>query len=178
MRSVHRIRHLTTRYFSSLGARRLDDATAAWVAEALEPGEREVWVGMSRADQAEGVAVARAFGEASADDDPRWRAAALVHDAGKQVSGYGNFGRVYATLVIVLVGKARVREWAGLTGRVRPRVGWYAAHDDLGAELLRTAGARPEVAAWAAAHHRPDRWVATGIPEAVCRQLAQADGEL
>ena len=46
MRSVHRIRHLTTRSFSSLGARRIDDATAAWVAEALEPGEREVWVGM------------------------------------------------------------------------------------------------------------------------------------
>jgi hypothetical protein len=168
---------LTTRYFTSLRARTLDDATAAWVAGALQPGEREVWSGMSRADRAEGVAVARAFGAASADEDPRWRAAALLHDAGKQVSGYGTFGRVFATLVIAGVGKARVREWADGTGRVRARVGWYAAHDDLGSELLRTAGARPEVAAWAAAHHRPDRWAGTGIPEAVCRQLAEADGE-
>ncbi len=133
---------------------------------------------MSRADRAEGVAVARAFGEAPADDDPRWRAAALLHDAGKQVSGYGTLGRVFATLVIAGVGKARVREWAHGTGRVRVRIGWYAAHDDLGAELLRTAGARPEVAVWAAVHHRPDHWPGSGIPETVCRRLAEADGEV
>jgi hypothetical protein len=173
-----RINHLTRRYFSSLGARTLDEVTVAWVAGRLQAGEREVWAGMSRADQAEGVAVARAFADVSADDDPRWLAAALLHDAGKQVSGYGTFGRVFATVVIAVVGKARVREWADGTGRLRARVGWYAAHDDLGAELLRTAGARPEVAAWAAAHHRSDRWSGTGIPEAVCRQLAEADGEV
>src|SRR5262249_27297149 len=140
-------------------------------------GEREVWAGMGPADQTEGVAVARAFGAATADDDPRWRAAALLHDAGKQVSDYGTLGRVFATVVIGMVGKARVREGADAPGSVRARVGWYAAHDDLGAELLTAAGARPEVAAWAAAHHRPDRWAPTGIPEAVCRALAEADGE-
>jgi putative nucleotidyltransferase with HDIG domain len=169
-----RIRHLTTRSFSSLAARPLDGATTAWVAEILEPGERAVWSGMSRADRAEGVAVARAFGE----DDSRWLAAALLHDAGKQVSGYGTFGRVCATLVTAGAGKSRVRSWADGPGRLRGRVGRYAAHDDLGAELLRRAGARAEVAAWAAAHHRPDRWAGTGIPEAVCRKLAEADGEL
>jgi hypothetical protein len=51
------------------------------------------------------------------------------------------------------------------------------AHDDLGAALLRDTGARIEVAAWAEAHHRPDRWADTGIPLAVCRALAAADGE-
>jgi hypothetical protein len=169
--------HLVTRFFRSLRARPLDAETAAWVDGLLEPGERNVWAGMSRADQAEGVAVARAFRDTSTDDEPRWLAAALLHDAGKQVSGFGTFGRVYATTVTVVVGKARVREWADLPGRLRPRVGWYAAHDDLGAELLRTAGARPEVAAWAAAHHRPHRWAGTEIPAAVCRALAEADGE-
>jgi hypothetical protein len=56
-------------------------------------------------------------------------------------------------------------------------MGRYAAHDDLGADLLRRAGARLAVVAWAAAHHRPDRWAGTGIPETVCRALADADGE-
>ena len=57
------------------------------------------------------------------------------------------------------------------------RMGQYVAHDDLGAELLRERGARPEVVAWAAAHHRPERWAATGLPLDVCRALAAADGE-
>jgi hypothetical protein len=172
-----RLRHLATRYASSLRARPLDDATTAWIERTLEPGEREVWAGMGRADRAEGVAVARAFAASSGADDSRWQAAALLHDAGKQIADYGTFGRVLATLVIAGVGKARVREWADRPGSVRARIGWYAAHDDLGAELLRTAGARPEVAAWAGAHHRPERWPGTGIPETVCRALATADGE-
>jgi hypothetical protein len=177
MNPIHRMKHLTKRYFSSLGARVLDAETAEWVAATLEPGEREVWAGMSEADQAEGVAVAREFA-GRGGDDPRWRAAALLHDAGKQVSGYGTFGRVLATLAVVAVGKARAREWADGPGSVRTRIGWYAAHDDLGAELLRTAGARAVVATWAAVHHRPDRWAGSGIPADVCRALAAADGEV
>jgi hypothetical protein len=173
-----RIRHLASRYVTSVRARTLDDESATWVSDSLEPGERAVWAGMSRADRHEGVAVARAFVAATRDDDPRWRAAALLHDAGKQVSGYGTFGRVLATLVIAGAGKPRARAWADGAGSVRARIGAYAAHDDLGAELLRAAGARSEVAAWAAAHHRPERWPATGIPESVCRELAAADGEV
>jgi hypothetical protein len=84
---------------------------------------------------------------------------------------------VLATLAIGGVGRARARAWADGGGTVRSRIGRYAAHDDLGAELLRAAGARAEVAAWAGAHHRPERWPATGIPESVCRELAAADGE-
>ena len=60
---------------------------------------------------------------------------------------------------------------------MRARMGRYVAHDDLGGALLRDAGARAEVAAWAEAHHRPERWAGTGIPPAVCRALAEADGE-
>jgi len=168
------------RYFGSLRARPIDDATSEWVAATLESGEQRVWVAMSRADRAEGVAVARAFeagrpaGAAAASE---WRAAALLHDAGKQCSGYGTFGRVVATIVVALAGKSRVRGWVG-AGGVRARFGRYAAHDDLGADLLQAAGARPVVVAWAGAHHRPDRWASTGMPENVCRALAAADGEV
>jgi hypothetical protein len=177
---ARRAQHLATRYFGSLRARSLDDATTAWVATTLEPGEQQVWESMSRADRAEGVAVARAFEASGAGGGPRaeeWRAAALLHDAGKQVSGYGTFGRVVATVVAAGAGRARVRGWADRRAGRRARVGRYAAHDDLGADLLREAGARPAVAAWAGAHHRPDRWGHTGIPEKVCRALADADGE-
>jgi hypothetical protein len=118
-----RARHLATRYVSSVRARTLDDETAAWVADALTPREREVWAGMSRADRAEGVAVAQAFAAGAGDDDPRWRAAALLHDAGKQVSAYGTLGRVLATLAIAGVGKARAREWAAAGGRCTTRGG-------------------------------------------------------
>jgi hypothetical protein len=174
-----RARHLTRRYFSSLGARSLDDATGAWVAASLEPGEQRVWSGMGRADRAEAVAVARRF-EADGPIDPaharEWRAAALLHDAGKQCSGYGTFGRVVATVVIAVAGSTRARAWADGRG-VRSRLGRYAAHDDLGAALLDDAGARPAVVAWAAAHHRPERWPGTGLPANVCRALADADGE-
>ena len=177
---VRRARHLVARYFGSLRARSLDDATTAWVATTLEPGEQRVWDGMSRADRAEGVAVARVFEASGAGGGPRsdeWRAAALLHDAGKQVSGYGTLGRVVATVVAAGAGRARVLGWADGRAGWRARVGRYAAHDDLGADLLREVGARPAVVAWAGAHHRPDRWGPTGIPEKVCRALADADGE-
>ena len=177
---ARRAQHLATRWFGSLRARTLDDATAAWVDATLEPGEQRVWRGMGRADRAEGVAVARAFeatGVGAGSGAGEWRAAALLHDAGKQLSGFGTFGRVVATVVAAGAGRTRVRAWADGKRGWRVRIGRYAAHDDLGADLLRRSGARPAVVAWAGAHHRPPRWAATGIPASVCRALADADGE-
>ena len=62
-------------------------------------------------------------------------------------------------------------------GRRQPRPGsplWRSdrtvvSHDDLGAERLRAAGARPEAAAWAEAHHRRELWTRTGIPSEYLR---------
>jgi hypothetical protein len=176
-----RLAHLVDRFFGSLRTRPLDDATRAWVAATLEPAERQIWEAMAPADQAEGVAVARrvvvALAGTSEASDPRWPAAALVHDAGKQVSGFGTPGRAVVTMIAAALGAARLRRWAEAPAGLRSRMGRYVAHDDLGSELLASAGGRPEIAAWAAAHHRPARWAATGIPPAVCRALAAADGE-
>jgi hypothetical protein len=173
--------HLVGRFWGTLLARPLDDSARARVAAALEPQERSVWLGMSRADQAEGLGVARRLEGMLAGtaerDDPRWRAAALLHDAGKQLSGFSAPARAVVTVLAGVVGDERVRAWTDSPGRRRARVGRYVAHDDLGAALLRSAGARAEVAAWAGAHHHPARWPHTGIPPAVCRALAAADGE-
>jgi hypothetical protein len=179
--TTRRVAHLATRYVESVRARPLDPTTRQWVAATLEPAELDVWERLSAADQREGVAVARrldvALGATPERSDPRWRAAALLHDAGKQRSGFGTVARTAVTVFAATVGTARLRRWVDNPHPVRARIGRYVAHDDVGATLLHDAGARPEVAAWAGAHHRPDRWNSTGIPPAVCQALAAADGE-
>ena len=175
-----RVAHLVSRFFTSLRPRPLDAETTAWITTVLQPGEMRVWEGLDRADRAESVAVARRL-ESSwpepAGPEPIWIAAALLHDVGKQASAYGPIGRSIVTVVIAVAGTESARGWAATPGRVRARIGRYAAHDEVGAELLRRAGARPEVIAWAGAHHRPERRATTGIPPLVCRALAVADGE-
>lgn len=176
-----RVAHLVVRFFGSLRAGRIDDATRAWVGAALQAGEQRAWEGMHPVDQAEGVAVARrlelALAGTTEGSDPRWRAAALVHDAGKQLSGFGTLSRAAVTVIIAVVGDTGSRRWADARGPLRARIGRYAAHDDLGEARLRDLGARAEVAAWAGVHHRPHLWAGTGIPGSVCRALAAADGE-
>lgn len=171
-----------SRFFGSLHPRALDAETVAWVADTLAPEEMHVWEGLGRADRAEAVGVARRVEVALAGtadaSNKNWIAAALLHDVGKQASAYGPIGRSVVTAVVAVAGGRRVRDWVAEPGRrVRARMGRYAAHDEVGGELLRQAGSRPEAAAWADAHHRPDRWAATGIPPGVCGALAIADGE-
>jgi hypothetical protein len=163
--------HLAGRFFTSLRPRPVDDADRAWVRLLLTPSELAVWETLGRADQAESVAVARRAAQAfGADADPRWLAAALLHDAGKTEARLGTAGRAVATVVAGVASHGRARRWPN-------RIGRYIAHDDLGAARLTAAGARPEVAAWAAVHHRPERHAASRIPPEVCEVLAAADGE-
>lgn len=168
---MSRAAHLTTRFLTSLRPRTVESAERAWVQRVLTPPELAVWETLGPADRAESVAVARrAARELGPDADPRWLAAALLHDAGKTGAGLGTGARVAATVVAGVVGDGRVRRWSN-------RIGRYIAHDDAGAALLETAGARPEVAAWAGAHHRRERWPASRIPAEICEILAIADGE-
>ena len=130
-----------------------------------------VWESLGRADRAESVATARGtLAALGPDADPTWLAAALLHDVGKAQTGLGAVGRACATVAAGVAGHRRARAWPGRAGR-------YVNHDELGARRLREAGARPEVVAWADAHHRRERWPATGIPVAICEVLAAADGE-
>ncbi len=163
--------HLAARFASSLRARRLDDADFAFVRNALRAEELACWERLGPADRAESVATARATSRAlGPHGDIRWIAAALLHDVGKAEAALGTVGRAGATVVAALAGHARTRSWANAMAR-------YVNHDELGADALRRAGARPETAAWAGAHHRRERWVATGIPLEICEILAAADGE-
>jgi hypothetical protein len=159
--------HLVARFAGSLRPRRLDDAELDLVRSVLTPAELACWERLGRADRAESVATARALGP---DAEPTWTAVALLHDVGKAETSFGPFRRAGATAIAIVVGSERVRSWANSIGR-------YVDHDELGSNRLREVGARPEAVAWAAAHHRPDRWPATGIPPEICARLAAADGE-
>ncbi len=107
------------------------------------------------------------------DADPRWIAAALLHDVGKTETRLGPFGRSAATVIAAVGGHRRVRRWSNPVGR-------YVDHDELGAQLLQAAGARPEAVIWARTHHRSDLWSTATVPLVplpVCKILALADGE-
>lgn len=142
--------HLVRRFFGSLDPSGPPVDDEVWVAQRLGPGELELWLRMSGPDRRHAVGVARAVPE-------RLAPAALLHDVGKIESGLGTFGRVAPTLL-------------GLVG-VRPergRWGRYLHHDELGADLLRRAGADEVTVAWAREHHLPaERWT-----------VERADGEL
>jgi putative nucleotidyltransferase with HDIG domain len=163
--------HLTRGFFGALRAREPDTPDRLWAQTVLTETEFECWEGMSRADHAESIVVARAAArELGRDADVRWLAAALLHDVGKGDARLGPVRRAGATAIGAVVSHGRARRWQN-------RVGLYIAHDDRGAVRLREAGARPEVAAWAGAHHRREMWPASGIPPEICEILAAADNE-
>jgi hypothetical protein len=169
-----RAAHLGRRFLASLRPRPLRADDLAFVRGALLPEEFACWEQLGPADRAESVATGRALAaaidEAGQASDTRWVAAALLHDVGKADSTLGVIGRSLATATAAVAGTRRARAFPGAFGR-------YVNHDELGAQRLLAAGARPEAVSWAAAHHRPGRWDATGIPPAICRMLAAADGE-
>ena len=163
--------HLVARFAGSLRPRPLTASDLEFVRDTLSPAELGVWEHLGPADRVESVATARAARAAlGADAEPRWLAAALLHDVGKTETRLGPFGRSTATVIAAVRGHRRVRGWDNAVGR-------YVNHDDLGEERLAAAGARPEAVIWARTHHRPDLWPGTGIPLEVCALLAEADGE-
>jgi putative nucleotidyltransferase with HDIG domain len=166
-----KVGHLTRGFFGALRAREPDTPDRLWVETLLTEPELACWQGMSRADKAESIAVARAAArDLGRDADSRWLAAALLHDVGKTDARLGPVRRAGATVIGAVVSHGRARRWPN-------RVGLYISHDDRGASRLREAGARPEVTAWSAAHHRPEMWPASGIPPEICEILADADNE-
>jgi len=163
--------HLARRFLGSLSPRPLDPADAAWAEGQLLPGERALWARMARADRKHAAGVARDVAARLGDRADRpVLAAALLHDVGKVDAGLGTAGRVVATLV----GRRRARGWAGRPG-ARGRVERYLRHDELGAELLASAGADPLTVAWARDHHRPEGdW---SVREDIGRVLRAADDD-
>jgi len=175
-----RTAHLARRFFRSLRPGPPRAADVAWVRDVLPPGAFALWNRMPNPDRRHSVAVARRVERALAGTpyagDGRWLAAALLHDVGKVDSGLRTYGRVVATLAASAAGRETAEAWTTRGGFTR-RVGLYVQHPRLGADMIRVAGGPEEAARWAAAHHDPSAWDATGIPREVVDALHAADDD-
>lgn len=149
----------------------------AWVASVLTPEELGLWERLPGQDQRHTVEVARRLESALAGGpyagDPLWPACALLHDVGKLAAGLGTYGRVLATLFGRGAG-GRLGDWEEYRG-LRRRMALYLRHPEIGADMIRMAGGREEVAAWAGAHHDRSRFDPHLIPAPVVMALAEAD---
>jgi hypothetical protein len=177
---MKRARHLTRRFFGAMRRGRPAASDATWVESVLTPPELELWVRMVDHDRRHSIAVARRLQHSLAGtpdaDDPRWIAAALLHDVGKLDAGLSVFGRVGATLAGAAAGHDMAEAWSEKRGVTR-RFGLYLRHAELGETRLRIAGARLEVALWAGAHHDAHRWDELGFPDGVVAALDEADDD-
>ncbi len=177
---MSRVGHLTRRFVGALRPGPPRAVDVAWVQEVLSGSEYGLWSQLPAQDRRHAIRVARrvqqtlAGGDAA--DDPRWLAAALLHDVGKLDAGLGVLGRVAATLAGGAAGHEMAGPWSTRRGFTR-RVGLYLRHPELGATRIRVAGGREEAARWAGAHHDADVWAATGVPPAVIDALVAADDD-
>ena len=170
--------HLGRRFVRALWPGRPRERDAAWVAGILEPAELGLWRSLPNHEQRYTIRVAKDVEARLAGTEyagePRWIAAALLHDVGKLDAGLGVVGRSVATVMGAVAGSARVDRW-GQTSGFRRRAAWYLHHDDGGAVRIRAAGGREEAARWASAHHHRSRWPASGVPIPVAEALEAAD---
>ena len=168
--------HLARRFVGSLDPRPPSAADERWVEQHLSQAEHQLWLRLSNPDRRHGIQVARAVAAALGDAaTPPVMAAALLHDAGKVISGLGTFARVGATLFWAVMDHDRARTWLDHdVGAVR-RLAQYRLHPELGADLLADGGADPLTVAWAREHHQPaDRW---SVPGPVASVLKSCDDD-
>jgi hypothetical protein len=175
-----KIVHLSRRFFGALwpGAPRAADVE--WVRGVLDDSEFTQFRRQPNHDQRHAIGVARDVERRLADTpyaaDPRWPEAALLHDIGKLDAHLGVYGRVVATVAGHAAGPHMADAWSAKRGFTR-RVGLYLRHAELGADRIRIAQGSEEAARWAAAHHHPEEWDATGIPAEVVTALDAADND-
>ena len=130
---------------------------------------------MAAADQRHVLAVARRVAhDLGAGAGRPVLAAALLHDIGKLASRLGTYGRVIATLSIRAAGRDIAAAWVETGGFTR-RVGLYAQHEELGAEMLTLAGSDPLTIALVREHSfAPDDRTTPTAPAAALRAADDA----
>ena len=114
--------HLVKRALSSLSRRPPSPHDVSIVSEVLNTAEFDVWSEMQYRDQRHSIVVLNRFDALVPGAVGAERAAALLHDVGKNVSGIGFMLRIVATVV-------------GPRGR---RFSEYHNHERLGADLMRS----------------------------------------
>jgi hypothetical protein len=169
---------LVRRTLVAAGPARNEPSDLLWVREVLTPVEHDLWKRQSPFDQDHVVQVARRVQRRLAAtvhaDDPRWVGAALMHDVGKSQTRLTWFERAVAALAGRRVRLETARRWARTAG-LKARIGAYLTHGEIGARMIRAAGGRSEIAAWAEIHQHPHAAVGLGIPADVVDALLESD---
>jgi hypothetical protein len=172
-------RELARRVLVANARVRVDPAAEAWVRSVLTPPELDLWNRQSSYDRNHAVRVARRVERRLASTrygrDTLWPGAALMHDVGKLQADLSPYGRVIAALASKVVSLAAARRWARSANGARRRIGLYLTHGEVGADMIRAAGGREEIAAWAQAHQGCHRIAGLGIPPLVLEALLEAD---
>lgn len=117
-----KLSHLVKRAVGSLSQKPPSLQDVAIVSQVLNNAEFAVWSDMQYRDQRHSIVVLDRFDVLVPDAVAAERAAALLHDVGKNISALGFFLRVIATVV-------------GPRGQ---RFAQYHDHESLGAELIRS----------------------------------------
>jgi hypothetical protein len=172
-------RLLARRLAAAVFGVRGDPAGDAWAKSVLTPAEYGLWTRLSPYDRSHAVDTARRtrrrLARTAYGGDTLWLGAALMHDVGKAQSNLSTLERVIATLASKTVGVATAREWAGAATGKRRRIGSYLIHGELGANMIRAAGGREEVAVWTEIHQGYRDIFASGIPPIVVEALLESD---
>ena len=114
--------HLVKRALGSVTQKSPSSQDVATVLTVLNSEEFVVWSEMQYRDQRHSIVVLKRFDALLPEAKTSERAAALLHDIGKNVSGLGFVARVAATVI-------------GSKGK---RFSEYHNHESLGADLLRS----------------------------------------
>ncbi|MBT95958.1 MAG: hypothetical protein CL431_08325 [Acidimicrobiaceae bacterium] len=149
------VKHLIKRFiFSFLPARK--DRQALEFTTLLNPKELILFNAQSRVDKKHSYRnVQKLFTLADAPLEPDIVIASALHDIGKIESGFGIFGRVFATCVAAIAGLSRVDDWSrDRSGSIKHRIAVYVQHPEIGAALLDEAESNKIAIAWARDHHK------------------------
>src|SRR5581483_10176011 len=131
-------------------------AEGDWVKSILNSGEMELWRSMAPVDRHHGLRVAcgltRRLAGSRHADDPRWIAAALLHDVGKTTAALAPVHRAFAAIVGRIVTIRTATRWASHGTDGIGRIGRYLLHG----QLARMRSGRP---AAATKRHRGPRFI-------------------
>lgn len=127
-----------------LAARRahVTDADRGEALAELPEALQGMFLAMAPRDQAHALRVLRRVVGAEGGAEPVLRQAALLHDAGKAAAPLGTPGRSLVVLAKAL----------RMTALLGPRARRYRQHPEIGAEMLRRAGADPVLVEVVAEH--------------------------
>jgi predicted hydrolase (HD superfamily) len=172
---------LIRRFVDSARAARLNPDDLAWAASLLTPAEYALWVRLAAHDQVHAVCVAKVtrskLAGSAYEDDGRWLGAALMHDIGKLEANLATHERIAATLAGRAIGLSKAKRWAGGSHGFVRRLGLYLTHGAVGAEMIRRAGGREELAAWAEIHQAYRLPAESPVPAPVAQALSAADAD-